>query len=168
MYIFLSVEFWNLLAFAKNIEWKQDVSLISKGLLTYVEILLLFCKFCQIAGSHVLGNRCHDPLLLALIPTTFPYTSAADHCRKQDSYTDAHLCTSIIVPILIFKSLPIFNWSFQLYLLTQASIMSVAMSLSLCSKWWANSGSGQWRSKTNICRASSFQKRSSDVAEPFL
>lgn len=62
---------------------------------------------------------------------------------NQDPPMDAHLCTSITVPMLIFKSLPVFYWSFQLYLLTQASIMSVAMSLSLCSKWCANSGSGQ-------------------------
>lgn len=56
----------------------------------------------------------------------------------------------------------------HIYLLTQASIISLAISLSLCSKWWANSCSGQWRSKTNICSASSFQNRSSDVAEPLL
>lgn len=86
----------------------------------------------------------------------------------QDSGTDTSLQASTTPPVLIFKSLPISKWSLQLYLLTQASIMSVAMSLSLCSKWWANSGSGQWRSKTNICRASSFQKRSSDVADPLL
>ena len=60
------------------------------------------------------------------------------------------------------------NLKIHVYLLTQASIMSLAISLSLCSKWWANSCSGQWRSKTNICSASSFQKRSSDVAEPLL
>lgn len=53
-------------------------------------------------------------------------------------------------------------------LLTQASIMSLAISLSLCSRCLANSGSGQWRSSTNICRASSFQNRSSEVAEPLL
>lgn len=60
------------------------------------------------------------------------------------------------------------NLKTQVYLLTQASIISLAISLSLCSKWWANSCSGQCRSKTNIWRASSFQKRSSDVAEPLL
>lgn len=60
------------------------------------------------------------------------------------------------------------NLKIHVYLLTQASIISLAISLSLCSKWWANSCSGQCRSKTNICRASSFQKRSSDVAEPLL
>lgn len=54
------------------------------------------------------------------------------------------------------------------HLLTQASIMSLAISLSRCSRCWANSGSGQRRSITNICRASSFQNRSSEVAEPFL
>lgn len=53
-------------------------------------------------------------------------------------------------------------------LLTQASIMSLASSLSLCSRCLANSGSGQWRSSTNICRASSFQNKSSEVAEPLL
>ena len=53
-------------------------------------------------------------------------------------------------------------------LLTQASIMSLAISLSLCSRCLANSGSGQWRSSTNICRASSFQNKSSEVAEPLL
>ncbi len=53
-------------------------------------------------------------------------------------------------------------------LLTQASIISLAMSLSLCSRCWANSSSGQCRSITNIWRASSFQNRSSDVAEPLL
>lgn len=53
-------------------------------------------------------------------------------------------------------------------LLTQASIMSLAISLSLCSRCLANSGCGQWRSSTNICRASSFQNRSSEVAEPLL
>lgn len=99
---------------------------------------------------------------------SFPMRLLLITAGNQDPPMDAHLCTSITVPMLIFKSLPVFYWSFQLYLLTQASIMSVAMSLSLCSKWCANSGSGQWRSKTNICRASSFQKRSSDVAEPLL
>lgn len=53
-------------------------------------------------------------------------------------------------------------------LLTQASIISLAISLSLCSRCLANSGSGQCRSITNIWRASSFQNRSSDVAEPLL
>ncbi len=53
-------------------------------------------------------------------------------------------------------------------LLTQASIISLAMSLSLCSDVGRNSSSGQCRSITNIWRASSFQKRSSDVAEPLL
>lgn len=56
----------------------------------------------------------------------------------------------------------------SIYLLTQASIISLAISLSLCSKWWANSCSGQCRSQTNICSASSFQNRSSDVVEPLL
>lgn len=56
----------------------------------------------------------------------------------------------------------------QADLLTQASIMSLAISLSLCSRCLANSGSGQWRSSTNICRASSFQNKSSEVAEPLL
>lgn len=50
----------------------------------------------------------------------------------------------------------------------QASIMSLAISFSLCSRCLANSASGQWRSSTNICRASSFQNRSSEVAEPLL
>lgn len=53
-------------------------------------------------------------------------------------------------------------------LLTQASIMSLAISLSLCSRCLANSGSGQWRSMANICSASSFQNKSSEVAEPLL
>lgn len=53
-------------------------------------------------------------------------------------------------------------------LLTQASIMSLAMSFSLCSRCLANSGSGQCRSRTNIFRASNFQKRSSEVSEPLL
>lgn len=53
-------------------------------------------------------------------------------------------------------------------LLTQASIMSLAISLSLCSRCLANSGSGQCRSITNICRASSFQNKSSEVADPLL
>lgn len=46
--------------------------------------------------------------------------------------------------------------------------MSLAINLSLCSRCLANSGSGQWRSITNICRASSFQNKSSEVAEPLL
>lgn len=54
------------------------------------------------------------------------------------------------------------------HLLTQASTMSLAISFSLCSRCLAKSGSGQWRSTTKVCRASSFQKRSSEVAEPFL
>lgn len=55
-----------------------------------------------------------------------------------------------------------------LVLLIQASIISLAMSFSLCSRCLANSGSGHCRSITNIWRASSFQNRSSDVAEPLL
>lgn len=48
------------------------------------------------------------------------------------------------------------------------SIISQAISFKRCSKCWRNSASGQWRSRMKDCSASSFQKRSSDVAQPFL
>lgn len=48
------------------------------------------------------------------------------------------------------------------------SIMSHAMSFSRCSRCWRNSASGQWRSRMNDWSASNFQKRSSEVAQPFL
>lgn len=54
------------------------------------------------------------------------------------------------------------------YRLTQDSIMSLDMSLSRVSRCLPNSSSGQWRSRMNVCRASNFQKRSSDVPEPLL
>ena len=49
-----------------------------------------------------------------------------------------------------------------------ASTISLDM---VCSRWLRcseNTSSGQWRSLTNVCRASSFQRMSSDVAQPFL
>lgn len=46
--------------------------------------------------------------------------------------------------------------------------MSLDMSLSRVSRCLPNSSSGQWRSRMNVCRASNFQKRSSDVPEPLL
>lgn len=46
--------------------------------------------------------------------------------------------------------------------------MSLDMSLSRVSRCLPNSSSGQWRSRMNDCRASNFQKRSSDVPEPLL
>lgn len=54
------------------------------------------------------------------------------------------------------------------YLLTQDSIMSLDMSFSLCSRCFPNSSSGQCRSRMKVCRASSFQNRSSEVPEPLL
>lgn len=48
------------------------------------------------------------------------------------------------------------------------SIISQAMSFKRCSRCWRNSASGQCRSRMNDWRASNFQKRSSDVAQPFL
>lgn len=48
------------------------------------------------------------------------------------------------------------------------SIMSAAMAFSLWLRWLANSGSGQWRSRTKFCKASNFQKMSSEVAHPLL
>ena len=55
-----------------------------------------------------------------------------------------------------------------LYLFAAASIISAAMSLSLWSRCSANTSSGQWRSRINDCRASSFHNMSSDVAHPLL
>lgn len=69
---------------------------------------------------------------------------------------------------VLLLSFEVFMLEISSDLLTQASIMSLAISLSLCSRCLPNSGSGQWRSSTNICRASSFQNRSSEVAEPLL
>lgn len=54
------------------------------------------------------------------------------------------------------------------YLWMHDSIISQAMCFSLWLRCWANSGSGQCRSPIKDCRASSFQNRSSDVAQPFL
>lgn len=51
---------------------------------------------------------------------------------------------------------------------TQDSIMSLDMSLSRLSRCFANSSSGQCRSLMNVCRASSFQNKSSEVPEPLL
>lgn len=50
----------------------------------------------------------------------------------------------------------------------QDSIISQAISLSLWLRCWPNSGSGQWRSRMKDWRASSFQNRSSEVAQPLL
>ncbi|TNN88203.1 hypothetical protein EYF80_001419 [Liparis tanakae] len=46
--------------------------------------------------------------------------------------------------------------------------MSLDISFSRVSRCLPNSSSGQWRSLMKVCRASSFQKRSSDVPEPLL
>lgn len=46
--------------------------------------------------------------------------------------------------------------------------MSLDMSLSRLSKCFANSSSGQCRSLMNVCNASSFQNKSSDVPDPLL
>lgn len=54
------------------------------------------------------------------------------------------------------------------YLLTQFSIMLLDMSLMRFSRCLANSSSGQCKSLMKVWRASSFQKRSSDVPEPLL
>lgn len=54
------------------------------------------------------------------------------------------------------------------YLLTQDSIMSLAISFSRCSKCFPNSSSGQCRSRMKVWRASSFQNKSSDVPDPLL
>lgn len=54
------------------------------------------------------------------------------------------------------------------YRFMQDSIMSLDISLSRVSRCLANSSSGQWRSLMKVCRASSFQKRSSEVPEPLL
>lgn len=48
------------------------------------------------------------------------------------------------------------------------SIISQAISLSRCSKWFPNSGFGQCKSLMNAWRASNFQNKSSEVAHPFL
>lgn len=52
--------------------------------------------------------------------------------------------------------------------LTQFSIMLLDMSWMRLSRCLANSSSGQCRSLMKVWRASSFQKRSSDVPEPLL
>lgn len=46
--------------------------------------------------------------------------------------------------------------------------MSLDISFSRVSRCFPNSSSGQWRSLMKVCRASSFQNRSSDVPEPLL
>lgn len=56
----------------------------------------------------------------------------------------------------------------QAYLLTQDSIMSLAISFSRCSKCFPNSSSGQCKSRMKVWRASSFQNRSSEVPDPLL
>ena len=50
----------------------------------------------------------------------------------------------------------------------QDSIISLAMSFNLWLRCEANSGSGQCRSLMNDWRASNFQNRSSEVAQPLL
>ena len=59
-------------------------------------------------------------------------------------------------------------WKAVSVLWMQDSIISHAMSLRRCSRCWRNSASGQWRSRMKDWRASSFQNRSSDVAQPLL
>lgn len=54
------------------------------------------------------------------------------------------------------------------YRFTQDSIMSLDISFSRVSRCLPNSSSGQWRSLMKVCKASSFQKRSSEVPEPLL
>lgn len=54
------------------------------------------------------------------------------------------------------------------YRFTHDSIMSLDISFSRVSRCLPNSSSGQCRSLMKVCRASSFQKRSSDVPEPLL
>ena len=51
---------------------------------------------------------------------------------------------------------------------THDSIMSLDISLSRVSRCLPNSSSGQCRSRMKVCKASSFQKRSSDVPDPLL
>jgi len=80
-------------------------------------------------------------------------------CRGSVPY-DSFGCEHTTTDLKVWVS-----WS---DLFTQASIISLAISLSLCSRCFANSGSGQWRSIIKICRASSFQNKSSEVAEPLL
>lgn len=63
---------------------------------------------------------------------------------------------------------PTINNVFQPHLFTQDSIMSLDMSLSRVSRCLANSSSGQCRSLMNVCSASSFQNKSSEVPEPLL
>jgi len=75
--------------------------------------------------------------------------------------------SSAIPKILVLH----FSWdslNLSIHLWIQDSIISQAMCFSLWLRCCANSGSGQWRSPINDWRASSFQKRSSDVAHPFL
>lgn len=50
----------------------------------------------------------------------------------------------------------------------QDSIISQAINFSRCSRCWRNSASGQCKSRMNDWRASNFQNRSSDVAQPLL
>ena len=69
---------------------------------------------------------------------------------------------------LIFPRKKKFHKKICYYLWMQDSIMSQAMSFNLCSKWRANSASGQCKSWINDWRASNFQKRSSEVEQPFL
>lgn len=54
------------------------------------------------------------------------------------------------------------------YRLMQDSIMSLDISFSRVSRCLPNSSSGQCRSLMKVCRASSFQKRSSEVPDPLL
>ena len=56
----------------------------------------------------------------------------------------------------------------SIHLLAAASIISAAINLSRWARCSANTSSGQCRSWMNDCRASSFQSRSSDVAQPLL
>lgn len=56
----------------------------------------------------------------------------------------------------------------DLYRFTQFSIMSLDICLIRLSRCLANSSSGQCRSLIKVCRASSFQNKSSDDPEPLL
>lgn len=141
----------------------------------YILLLLLLYYYIIVNIIFLQGASCHHlPLSVISQYTTslvFNY-SLSVHCWCSNTVEKSYLqqTTEIYSCCYELAIRPIY----RIYISTlsdrfiQDSIMSLDISFSLVSRCLPNSSSGQWRSLMKVCRASSFQKRSSDVPEPLL
>lgn len=107
------------------------------------------------------------------LPTALSKLEPWDYRTEVGSNTDNHwkdlLCEDRVShPYCLAHMIPPAEASGFSHRFTQDSIMSLDISLSRVSRCFPNSSSGQWRSRMKVCKASSFQKRSSDVLDPLL